>query len=374
MATPNLANINTYFTRTKVVNVSTTLSNVITNFPFSNSLIKVNSLIVSNESAATTTNVNVMLVSNGIQTNLATKLLMPPGNVITLFNKTNEFNILENSALRANAENNSVIEMVVSYEEMGEKTKNNYIAEAYPIEYLVVAGGGGSGGTQSGVSFSAGGGGGQALEGSFQGSIGTTYTVVVGGGGAANQIGPTAIGNTGSASSITPGVSACGGGGGGVRGVGIGGNSGQTPFCGGTMVNANAGGGGGAGGNGSPAPSPTTAGAGGNGVLSYITGTSTGTRYAGGGGGGGNPNGGLGTDGGGRGLSYLSVPGTAGNVNSGGGGGGDGGGGGSGIVVVRYPTEFNLVRIGNTTGNVTITSNAGYCIYQFTSSGSFTIQ
>lgn len=428
MATPNLANINTYFTRTKVVNVSTTLSNVITNLPFSNSLIKVNSLIVSNESAATTTNVNVMLVSNGIETNLATKLLMPPGNVITLFNKTNEFNILENSALRANAENNSVIEMVVTYEEMGEKTKNNYIAEAYPIQYLVVAGGGAGGAIGP---FGVGGGGGGAgglLYATSTSFYNGTYSVIVGAGGAATVC---ANGNPGVNSSITTSIAnfsniiAVGGGGGGIsftdlagggqlgRGSngGSGGGSGYSnnapPACcvsgalgvpgqgnpGGYSCNSlgssNGSGGGGAvetGGNTGPG-GVTGGGKGGNGCLIGISGVLS--YYAGGGGGGVHVNYagcGIGQGGcGGGGAGGCASSGTNGATNTGGGGGGlgqpnpgptgyAGSSGGSGIVIIRYPTEAPKILIGSTTGNVTITSNAGYCIYQFTSSGSFTIQ
>ena len=94
--------------------------------------------------------------------------------------------------------------------------------------------------------------------------------------------------------------------------------------------------------------------------------------------------------GGGAGLSGTggsSIGGSGGNnsnggngsVNRGGGGGGagfgggvyhSGGSGGSGVVVIRYPDSFNAAVA--TTGSPNITTNGGYRIYQWTSSGSIT--
>ena len=403
MATPNLANINTYFTSTKVVNVSTTLSNVVTNIPFSNSLIKVNSLIVSNESAATTTNVNVMLVSNGIQTNLATKLLMPPGNVITLFNKTNEFNILENSALRANAENNSVIEMVVTYEAFSEKLPPIYLSETYPLDILLIAGGGGGNG--------GGGGGGGFFPVNFANVNKGIYSVVVGAGGSSGAQGSNTYisrlnsnifvsiggGAGGAHGDAMGGNGGSGGGGGGSRdgfGTGRGGLNFPLQGCIGSNglnnslaagsdggvpgYNAGGGGGGGEAANGQKGGNGCLVGF--NGVLSY---------FAGGGGGGGSIYGGGATGGcGGGGCGSAGNGGTpapapcaiAGSTNTGGGGGGVGlftgstvgAAGGSGILFVRHPTERPCLCVSNVVGGTCLTT-PGWCTFRFTGSGSFTI-
>lgn len=127
MAQPNLANVNTYYLRSKVVNVTTSLANILTNFPNSNGLVKLNSLTLVNDSASATANVNVILYNSiGEQTNLATKLLMPPGNVIYLSNKLNEISLFENTTIKANADSNNVIDMVISYEEISDKIPSTY--------------------------------------------------------------------------------------------------------------------------------------------------------------------------------------------------------------------------------------------------------
>jgi hypothetical protein len=84
-----------------------------------------------------------------------------------------------------------------------------------------------------------------------------------------------------------------------------------------------------------------------------------------------------GTGGGGAG-SKGSPTGTNGTSNLGGGGGGADhptyttgtGNGGSGVVILRY-LDSNPAAT-STTGSPTVTTNGGYRIYQYTSSGSFT--
>jgi hypothetical protein len=230
-------------------------------------------------------------------------------------------------------------------------------------EVLAVAGGGG-GGTNAGGSGNGGGGGGAGgvlYQFSQTFFAGTSYTALVGSGGAANTNGGNSILGT---------VQAIGGGRGGsasIGGTGGSGGGGTVGFAAGTgttnqgnsggAANASreAGGGGGAGGAGGNGSAIT--GTGGNGTAAHslwasITGTGVlvggGAYYYGGGGsGGGNPAttanvGAAGLGGGGIG-SYNNV-GTAGTANTGGGGGGGGynvspfagGAGGSGLIIVRY--------------------------------------
>jgi len=373
MVFPNLANLNTILSFTKSVNVTTSLSNVITNLPLSNSLVIVNGLIVSNETAATTTNVNILLNNRGTQTSIANKLLMPPGNVFALLSKTNEFSIVENSSLQANAEGNNLVKITVSYNIVSENTDSSSV---FPMEYLVVAGGGGGGASNGG-----GGGAGGFRTGTLTGvTTGGCYTITVGAGGAGTT--NEGNGNKGVDSAFATitatgggyGAGGSGGAQGGPGGSGGGGTTqggpggpGNTPATTPSQGNNGAagspnfgqggGGGGGAGGAGA-------AGAGGAGLTSTISGSSV--TYAGGGGGTSSPNTG-GSGGGGN-------SGVNGTTNSGGGGGGwtgtTVGNGGSGIVILRHPTDRPIAS--NTTGNVTITSNGGFTIYQFTSSGSIT--
>lgn len=262
----------------------------------------------------------------------------------------------------------------------------------FTADFLVIAGGGG-GGTNIGGGGGAGGyrtslgtsGRGASAESVY--TVPSSFTVTVGGGGAASS------GSTGGSgvNSVLGSITSVGGGGGGnysgVNGVsgGAGGGSGPNVSAGaGTSAqgydggaatsagsgNWRAGGGGGAGSAGSGG---TGAGNGGSGQTNSIT-TSSVTR-AGGGGGGGFDGGaaGSGGSGGAGGGGYTGAWGGNGSGNTGSGGGGSGnypgdyaGAGGSGIVIFRYSdTIADLSSIGaGLTYTKTVTG--GYKIYAFT--------
>lgn len=245
------------------------------------------------------------------------------------------------------------------------------------IDLLVVGGGGGGKSRHGG----GGGAGGFAVATNYAVTPGTTYSVVIGQGGAGGNA-ASLPGSNGTPSSFTTsgvGITANGGGGGAtgdaggtsgtssgdgatgysnVGGAGLSNTCGTNDWCGG--------GGGGAGGAGNSASSQNRGGNGGSGRASFITGTSV--TYAGGGGGSSGQSesvssgaatagGSGGSGGGGAGgtaspLSNCSTStaGVNGTPNTGGGGGGggfcnqasgsagsaSGGSGGSGIIIVRY--------------------------------------
>lgn len=278
------------------------------------------------------------------------------------------------------------------------------------FEYLIVGGGGGGGAHVGG-----GGGGGGVLTGnSTMAGLGA-IPITVGAGGTGAWITQSAwqtYGSNGGNSSLN-GVTAYGGGVGGIwqtyapgyvsGSVGSAGGSGYSyNWGGGTSSQGKsggtgfdvqphaAGGGGGAGqvgGNASQTSSGNgTGGKGGDGIASSITGTST--YYGGGGGGGvhGNNNAGVytggagGLGGGGAGSShsgnYNVTPrqpanyGTSGTANTGGGGGGSGGGmwyvenkagnGGSGIIVIKYLTTSTRANDVDYDMNLASSGNYGY--------------
>jgi hypothetical protein len=288
---------------------------------------------------------------------------------------------------------------------------NNYRTVQFAAEYIVIAGGG-SGGT----SYGGGGGAGGLRYGSVPISGQQTYTVTVGGGGAATSVN-SANGSVGTSSTFSgptfSTVTAAGGGHGSAQGA-VGGNGGSgggggsnsskaggisTPvtapvqgYAGGSGIGGSgvrgAGGGGGAGGDGSTGSTV----AGGNGGVganysAWATATSSGVGgyYAGGGGGGAisgtNVGGTGGSGGGGRGGSGNNNGGTAGSTNTGGGGGGMGdrptppgtgssGAGGSGIVIIRYADTHPAAA--STTGSPNVYTDGGYRYYKFTGDGSIT--
>jgi hypothetical protein len=298
--------------------------------------------------------------------------------------------------------------------------------QPYSIDFLVIAGGGGGGDDNGGGGGGAGGyrnsyssetsGGGGSSEASLSFSVGTVYTITVGGGGAGSST--TAKGVSGVDSSISGSglttITSIGGGGGGTNAasnkVGINGGSGgggsrdantssegsgtaNQGYDGGSALAvsaASAGGGGGAGavgydgkisdGAGNNYTLPSTISQGGAGLASSITGSSV-TRAGGGGGAyenssgsGQQPQGGSG--GGGKGGTSIgtSNAATAGTVNTGSGGGGGktpGAAGGSGVVILRMP-DANYS--GTTTGSPTVATGVGGTdtVLTFNASGTYT--
>ena len=266
------------------------------------------------------------------------------------------------------------------------------------VDYLVVGGGGsGGGGTDAPYAGGGGGGAGGFRTGTLSVTPGTSYTVTVGAGGAA-QAGTASQGNDGADSVFSSITSDGGGGGGGGTGAG-GADDGKDGGSGGgasrssspaeqgiggtgTTDQGNDGGDGdptpgsnhdGAGGGGGASAAGETAanlggtgsgGDGGAGTASSITGSSV-TYAGGGGGGGGNASsvgvaGAGGAGGGGAGGDNSAAAGTAGTANTGGGGGGggyingDGAAGGSGIVIISYtrivPGSSSMYFSGATSG------------------------
>jgi hypothetical protein len=275
---------------------------------------------------------------------------------------------------------------------------------SYNIDFMLV-GGGGSGGQGSG-NYGGGGGAGGLVWVQNQGvSVGTSYTITVGTGGA--QQTSNVIGNNGNNSGISGsafGYTALGGGGGGTQNVTAGANGGSGggggyAYAGGTGLqpsNASVYGGpyqigfGNTGGTGNQSPNGGGGGGGAGAVgftntpcnggqglnMSFYFGTTYGASgwFAGGGGGSnqaGYPTPAGGQGGGGTGTIYNQSTQTAGTDGTGGGGGAGGSTnpigkkGGDGIVMIRY------VGTQRATGGNAIYSYSGYTVHVFTSSGTF---
>jgi len=269
---------------------------------------------------------------------------------------------------------------------------NAFYNPVVSVDYLVVAGGGGAGAGnnfQIGVNGGGGGagglrstvtatGGGGTLESAAVLSLGTSYTITIGAGGAGGVAAGNMHGVAGN-NSVFSTITSTGGGRGGnpddaqgpATSGGSGGGAGGHPFVGsatggaGTANQGYAGGSvsgndgshsasapcGGAGGAGGNRVSSTAGGVGGAGLNVSITGTSI--RYA---------------------LGGATDSTANGGVNKGDGGATDvgdytrdGNPGGSGVVILSA-----LQAAVSTTGSPTATTSGAYYIYQFTGSGTIT--
>jgi hypothetical protein len=252
--------------------------------------------------------------------------------------------------------------------------KQFFSSNALVVDHLVIAGGGGGGSDQGGGGGAGGyrtsagtSGGGAAAESRVAVAVSTNYTVTVGAGGTGMSANSGSTGTSGN-NSVFATVTSTGGGRGGSGGTnnaqtgGSGGGGGAQVVAGsgaaGTANQGFAGGGGSgtfanAGGGGGAAEVGNADGQreGGDGVASTITGSSV--SYAGGGAGG-SSNGSTvaGATGGGGSGTGGNTTGGAGTANTGGGGGGGGstpgvgngagGAGGSGVVILSYPSTFDI--------------------------------
>jgi len=428
MTNPNLANINSYLLDSYSSNLTSDLIEYIINTQNSNGLIKINSVLLTNFSSTRNSNITLQIIrSSGLgNVILNNKLSVPPNSRNYFVNKNISLVLNEGDSFAANTDSNSGnttnsnVSITIGYEEISDKSYNQYFGPPYFLEYLVIAGGGGGAGSGNGTTAGGGGaggyrtnvsgqasGGGSPAEGAITLTEGLTANIIVGAGGAGGlnhaYPGYGYVATEGSVSSLSgpafTAVSTTGGGrgaawegfapsttggsGGGGSGTGAAGTANEGYAGGNGAGNWDAdgrgGGGGGAGGVGGNGVAAGLAGAGGAGVNSTISGTTV-MRGGGGGGSGAGGAGGTATGGGGAGGNWASTTGTAGTANTGGGGGAGsqptdfqgttGGNGGSGIIILRHTAKRPIAS--NTTGNVTITSNSRFIIYRFTSSGSIT--
>jgi len=277
-----------------------------------------------------------------------------------------------------------------------------FIPNPLATQFLVIAGGGaggsnpvtgahGGGGGAGGYRTSYGtgniSGGNSPVELPYLPTLGTTYTITVGGAASQNTtandssiVGGTinlvslrgGYGGDAYSNQAQDGGSGGGGSNGGNQRFEGSGTSGQGTDGGfGGVLNAG-GGGGGAGETGfNSGPSNSVGGAGGSGLASLITGTSV--IRAGGGGGSGYSTFGAGGSGGGAQGGKNGVNGSSGTANTGGGGGGgtgylQAGAGGSGVVILRMATS---TYSGTTTGNPTVTTDGDDTILTYTGSGEY---
>jgi len=295
-------------------------------------------------------------------TSLSSSLLVPPAMVSDQNNSSTGYFDLPTgttaqrpaSPLVGMMRYNTTISQYEAYQSTGWAVI--YAYTSYPVSYLIVAGGGGGGGAQSTVNNSGSGGAGGLLQGTTTLSAGTTYSFVVGGGGAGGAGGSptngtqgtnstglslTAIGGGYGSGNSNGGNGGSGGGGGGVGSATSGGTatSGQGNAGSGGPGNFNPGAGGGAGG----AASGSTAGVG---LSVSITGSAV--TYA---------------------AGNTAVSANTGNGGASAGGNTAGGTGSSGVVIIAVPT---INYTGTTTGSPTVTTSGANTILKFTSSGSYT--
>ena len=115
MAAPNIVDLTTITGKTAVANVTTVSANVITNAASSNTVLKINNVILSNYSSATATG-NVIINRSGTNYYLGGSIAIPPTSTLVLVGKDMAFYMEEGDVLQAFTSANSSVSLVASYE------------------------------------------------------------------------------------------------------------------------------------------------------------------------------------------------------------------------------------------------------------------
>lgn len=116
MAAPNIVNVANIQGRTQVQDLTTTTSNVVINAAASNTVVKVNTIQVTNIDGANSADVTVN-VNDGTNTApIASTIAVPADSTLVVTDKNSSFYLEEGYLISAAASANSDLNILVSYE------------------------------------------------------------------------------------------------------------------------------------------------------------------------------------------------------------------------------------------------------------------
>lgn len=115
MANPNIVNVTTIYGNTQMILGTTTLSNVMVNATGSNSIIKVNDVIVSNYSNVAVTS-NVVIQRSSVNYYLSGNISVPAFSTLVVTGKDTAIYMLEGDQLMANVSANTSAHVIASFE------------------------------------------------------------------------------------------------------------------------------------------------------------------------------------------------------------------------------------------------------------------
>lgn len=119
MANPNLANVSTGYGRMAFQNVTTITSNVVVNTSASNTIIKVNSLYLSNIDTSNLANVSVFVANAGITYSVMTNIVVPIQSSLMAVTKDSTIYLEEGQYMQLKSSANNHIQAVVSFDIIG---------------------------------------------------------------------------------------------------------------------------------------------------------------------------------------------------------------------------------------------------------------
>ena len=116
MAAPNIVNVTTITGKTAVANVATTATTLLTNSAASGTVVKVNSLVVSNIDGVNSADVTVRFVRSSLNYHLASTIAVPADASLVVISKDTSLYLEEGDSLTALASAAGDLQTVTSYE------------------------------------------------------------------------------------------------------------------------------------------------------------------------------------------------------------------------------------------------------------------
>ena len=118
MAAPNIVGVTTITGKTAVANVSTVAANVVTNSAGSNTVFKVNSLIISNIDGTNSADITASVYRGSVEYKLAHTITVPADATLVVVSKETSTYLEEGDSIRLTASANGDLQAVCSYEEI----------------------------------------------------------------------------------------------------------------------------------------------------------------------------------------------------------------------------------------------------------------
>lgn len=117
MANPNIVNVTTIYGKTNGIAVTTSATAVVSNASGSGTILKINSLYISNVNGTAAADITVDVLKNGTTAyRVAYTVSVPADATIVVISKDGAIYLEENDSLRVTASANSYLEALCSYE------------------------------------------------------------------------------------------------------------------------------------------------------------------------------------------------------------------------------------------------------------------
>jgi len=119
MAAPNIVNVTTITGKTAVLAASTSATNIVENSGSSNTVIKINNLIVANINGTAAADITASVYRSTTEFKIAHTISVPADATLVVLDKSTSIYLEEGDSLRLTASINSYLHAVCSYEIIG---------------------------------------------------------------------------------------------------------------------------------------------------------------------------------------------------------------------------------------------------------------